>query len=1174
MSELRITLLGPPQILWDGQAISVKRRIPRTLLYYLASQRNSVGRGNLLTLFWEDSEPSFARKRLREALSRIRSSIPDPSILQIQSDLVTLDQNKISVDQREFQKLITSIGNHPWTIPPDEPLPHDTLNDMNRATNLWRGSQFLAGVDLPASSQLENWWQQTNHQLARMRTRLLTRLSEHYRANNQLNEAISCIYQALESDNLNEDLHQRVLRLLVDMELYQEARRYYSYVTNLLIEELDSYPSLQLVSIYRQIQSETQSNNDSPHINWRLLVSLQTPFVGRQDEINQLNNFLQDGGAIIISGESGLGKTRIVQEFCDLHASDRRILASPARQAEGILPYQPIIDLLRTNIHTDEWKELASIWAEPLAVLLPELLSIHPSITPPGVAQNPEQFRSNLLEAVRQVFLICASNKDLIIFVDDAQWADEATLSTLAYLSERPPFTKNGLIILSIRSDEISPSLEKFIKLFANSTNSRQIVLPRMSSSEISSLGRYVLGYPLDHELTAQLEQETGGNPFFILETLRTVQDMKTRSTFKHDSSLPLAKSVYTLIQNRIDRLSPLAREVLEFAAVIGTEFDPQLISIANQQSIAIISRAIEELKQRHLVATHHRPAQKLYCRFIHDKIRETILLDINPIRLRSLHENIALAIETQLNGQPRNQCAVLAQHYEYAGKITAAVKYWLVAGQWARRLYRAAEANQIFTHAEELIPRIENDLDDDLIHDLYAEWTELAFELGDGNGIRSQNFNLLELGRDRNSVLLIGTAYDGFSDACMVENRFEEGLEYSNQAISYLNQTDHLYEKMDTQIHRGVFLYMLGNINDAIQSFELALSHVDEDHDPQIQRARANAHYQLAVSLTLSGWPELGLNHAKQSLELANRLRHHHIIVTAHTALSFAYYFLADFHKARQENLQGIEIAERIKANRMLGYLLAIQGFLDNAEGNFSSGYRSAQLMAELAEQYNYSDLMAISSRVVGDIFLLLEEPGTAIEYFQRGLNLNSQGFWGLDNLIRLGYSQIRNNQTEIGMVNLKSGIESARKGGLGITEIQGNQFLCYSLTFMGEWDQARKLGYQIEQQARKRSMQLIQVLSQVNQAMSDAKFGKLEFSLDQLQFAVNILAEIGYPIVELRSLVQLIKLKRVLGHDSETEALRVREIIEIIEQNNQTKEIHPAVKAFKNMIIKQLND
>lgn len=1172
MNELQINLLGPPEILWEGQHLRVKRRLPRTLLYYLATQKNFVGRRTLLTLFWENATTTFAKRRLREALSRIRTDLPDPRYLLTHSDLVSLDHDRVIVDQIEFNNLLSSIGNKPWTIPPDKPLPTNTIREMNHATQLWHGSQFLEGADIPSSHQVEDWLQQTNHQLIQMRTRLHRRLSNHYRAIGYLEEALKCIYQALESDVLNQDLHFQVLSLLVEMELYQEAKRYYSYITELLIEELDSYPSQQLVSIYRQIQSETLPINPSSHANWRILASLQTPFVGRKEEFRRMQRALQDGGGVIISGESGIGKTRFVQEFCEMYASKRRIMVSPARQTEDILPYQPIIELLRQNVQTDEWKGLATVWAKPLAVILPELLNIHNEIPSPGYSSKPELFRSNLFEALRQIFLLITEKNDLIIFIDDAHWADNATLSTIAYLIERPPFTKNALFILSIRSDENHPDLESLVNLINTPVNSGLIELPRLSFAEISSLVRYVLGYPMSRELIAQIEVDTGGNPFFILETLRTVQELETNTAYSNQPKPPITKSVYSLIQKRIDKLSPAARETLEFAAVIGTEFDPELISIASQQNIVLISRSIEELKQRHLIEMIEHPPQIKCCRFIHDIIRETLLNEVSSVKLRILHEKIAQGIESQLNSQPRDKAGLLAYHYESAVNLPATIYYWILAGRWARRLYTPVEANQIFTHAEDLILQDDDSLKDEIIHDLYADWTELTFELGDADGIRRQNMNLLNLGKKRNSLLLIGSALDGLSDACMVENRFEEGLEFTNKAINYLNHTEHVYEMMDTQIHRGAFLYMLGNINEAIQSFQLALSHFDQGQDQQVERAKANAHYQLGLSLTLSGWPKKGLNHAQLSLDLAKRLNHHYITVTAHAASSLAYYYLAEFQKAREQNSKGIEIGEQIHADRMLGYLYAIRSLLDNAEGDFSSAYQSAQLITEIGKRYDYQDLISISLRIIGDIYLLLDNPAKACSYFQKGVDRGGRDFWGLDNLIRLGYAQVRCDQTDIGMVNLHRGIALAKESGFGIIEIQGNQFLCYAQTFTGNWENARLTSDQLEKQTRRRSILLIQVLSQVNQAMSQAKLGEIDLALDQLQFSAGMLADIGYPVVELKTLVQLIKLKRAIAINPEANIFRIHEILANLRKNKKPEQIHEAVDTFADINLAQI--
>jgi DNA-binding SARP family transcriptional activator len=1169
MAELRINLLGPPELRWELQLLKVNRRIPRTLLFYLAAQDNYVGRGKLLTLFWEDSSTEFARRRLREALSRIRAEIPERDAIVISNDLVGLDINKSYVDQRYFLDSLNSIGNQPWIIPADKPLPEDTLQSMIRAVNLWHGSQFLEGAKLPSTRGLDDWWQQTNQHLVRLRIRLLARICDHYRVSGQLEDALSYARKALESDNLNEDLHLKVINLLVDMGDDQEARNYYSSVAKLLSDELDTQPSQQLVSIYRQIQKRTLSNIQSSQSDWHILISVHTPFVGRQAEIARLQKALDSGGGIIITGESGLGKTRLVQEFCELFASDQRIFVTHCRPAEINLPYQPIIEFLRNQVSTSEWQDLPKIWAEPLTLLLPELLTLFPALKPPTISYDLDQNRSTLLEAIRQVILLISQRRNLVLFLDDVQWADEASLSTISYLLERPPFDDKAMIILAARSDEVNPGLEDFLASNQTSPRVNLIGLERLSSKEISALGRYVMGYPLDQGLVDQLEQESGGNPFIILETLRSIQTEETRSKFSDSSSLPLAKSVYSLIKNRIEKLSPLARETSEFAAVIGPEFDPKLISIANQHNYSIVARAIEELKQRNIIELVNLPPKDNTWRFIHDKIRETLLLDTNPVRLQFIHEHIARAMETSIKPQTGSQAAILAHHYELAGKVAAALSYWLKAAQWARQLFSITKAQQIFSRAEKLIINSHEVISDELIHDFFAAWTEMAYEMQDSQAIREQNSQLLNLGRERGSQLLIGTALDGFSDASLVENKFEEGLAYTNQAISYLDQTSNIYEKMDAHIHRGVFLYMLGRINEAIQTFDLALTLSDSISDPQIQSAKANAHYQLALCQTLAGWPELGLKNATLSIELANRIGHHHTAITAYTASSLALYFMADYEKARRENQNGIEIAKRIKANRMLGYLYAIKGFLDNAAGDLGSAYDSAQLVYRLGEKYNHLDTLAIGYRLLGDIFLLIEAPNTAREYFQQGVNSGSRDFWELDNLVRLGYAQIRTNQTEIGMVNLHRGIDLAQSTGLGIVEIRGLQFLSYSYIYLNEWQLALQVSEKLERQASRRSMPLVRVLARFIGGIAESNLSEQQDIVEQLQLTLDALGDIEQPFIELRALMQMVRAKKASGLDPKLDIQRVNEILVNCESNAHPEQIRQAFLDYRKMVL-----
>lgn len=1172
MAELRIDLLGSPEIRWDQQLLNVNRRIPRTILFYLASAGNLVGREKLLSLFWEDTTSSKARERLRGALSRLRREIPDPELFLIHNDLVGIDIDRASVDQQEFLKLYDSFGNQPWVIPIEEALPDNIIHPMIRAANLWHGSEFMEGADLPDTRPLENWRQQTNLHLSHLRTRLCTRICDHYRASDRLEDALSYARIALESDFLNEDIHLRAIVCLIDMGEFQEAREYYQSVVKLLSDELDTQPSQQLVSVYRQIQKRSILTRNPSQPDWRIRSSLHTPFVGRQVEFDMLQDAMDQSGGIVISGESGLGKTRLVQEFYDLFASNRRIFITHCRPSEINLPYQPLIEILRNQVSPVEWLEIPNLWIEPLGSIIPELLPKQASFSLPSISSDLEHHRSTLLEAIRQVFLEISKKQDLVLFLDDIQWADEATLSTISYLIERPPFNDRALIILAVRSDEINTGLSTFLNQIEVSPKLSILRLARLNQKEIAGLARYLLGYPMNQNMVVQLEQETGGNPFIILETFRSIQATDVFTGQIRIQKFPLAQTVYTLIKNRIDRLSPLAHSTCEFAAVIGPEFDPELISLASQQNFAVIARAIEELKQRNLIEPVDRPEKVSNWRFVHDKIREATLVDINPIRLQFLHEHVARAMEVQLKPSNHSKSAVLAYHYESAGKVAAALNYWLKAAQWARQLFSTVEAQQIFIHAEKLILNSDENISDELIHDFYSEWTEMTYELQNSQLIRERNEKMLKIGRRRQSQLLIGSALDGFSDACLIENQFDQGLAYTAQAIIHLNQTNNVYKKMDAHVHRGVFLYMLGRVNEAIETFQGALAIGEDDH-PQILRARANAHYHLALCQTLAGWPELGSRNAKVSLDLSRRIDHHHITVTAYTASSLARYFLSDYEHAKIDNQKGIELAKKLKADRMLGYLYAIKGDIDNSQGDIGSAFASSQFVYQLGEKYNHQDTLAIGHRILGDIFLLIDAPENALHYFQQGVKTKSGNFWGLDNLIRLGYSQIKTNNIDAGMINLHRGIDLAQTNGLGVVEIRGLQFLSYSYVYLGEWKLAIDIAEKLESQAIRRAMPMVRILAMYIGSIARFNLDSQQEIYDHLQHIISSLQDIGQPFVEMRALIQLIKLKKARKIDFSSDTQRVGEILALCETNPLPESISESFLAYKKSVLEQIN-
>jgi predicted ATPase len=325
------------------------------------------------------------------------------------------------------------------------------------------------------------------------------------------------------------------------------------------------------------------------------------------------------------------------------------------------------------------------------------------------------------------------------------------------------------------------------------------------------------------------------------------------------------------LIYNRLRRLTPEARDTLETAAIIGGEFMPEVISAVNKKSLAEIRVCLDELEKQVLVEQIVDSPLPYRYRFIHDKFRESILSELSPQRATYLHRHVAFTLVANPGIKLERQAAVIAQHFESGDELVKAFHFWLEAGDHARQLSSAKDAERIFKHAESLIDLAGEQLSDDLIYRLYSTWTQVAFAIEDSESIQTQNTNLLELGRRRKSPMLIGTALDGLGDACLARSEFERGLEFAAQAVEYLEKSHNLYEQIDAYNHKGVFLNMLGRIPEAVEAFREALALGTSSEDPGLAPARAASHFQIALSRTLQGWPESGRDHSLLSLKEAS---------------------------------------------------------------------------------------------------------------------------------------------------------------------------------------------------------------------------------------------------------------------------------------------------------------
>lgn len=389
-------------------------------------------------------------------------------------------------------------------------------------------------------------------------------------------------------------------------------------------------------------------------------------FVGRDDEFSQLEILMSEltdkkSASRLIAGESGVGKSRLLNEFRvralieDIHVFRGQAVA------EGAIPFKVWHDVLRyillyTEVDADELSVLKHI--------IPNVEDVLGYTVAPVPELSAQAMKTRLIDIISE--LLKRQSKPLILIMEDLHWADQASIEAFAYISrniEQYPV----LLLGSYRSDEM-PDLPTQIP------DSPAFELQRLTEGEIAALSVSMLGkVGADGEIIAFLQRETAGNIFFAIEILRMWAHEAGDLRKIADMPIPdniLAGGILAVLRKRIDRLSEEQQRILMQAAVFGRDIDQDLIQavfsdvdidawLLHAHDVAIIEVFDENW------------------RFVHDKVREYLLHELKQ-DTKDWQEKQVLAANTIESLYPDNPAYIpaLAHHYSEAEVIDKAVPH------------------------------------------------------------------------------------------------------------------------------------------------------------------------------------------------------------------------------------------------------------------------------------------------------------------------------------------------------------------------------------------------------------------------------------------------------------------------------------------------------------------
>jgi tetratricopeptide (TPR) repeat protein len=422
------------------------------------------------------------------------------------------------------------------------------------------------------------------------------------------------------------------------------------------------------------------------------------PFVGRTGALRRLQaRWRGESGLAICAGEPGIGKTRLAARFASSVHGDGALVLYGRADEESVSPYQPFVEALRHYAghcpNLMEETRLPEAGAEALGSLVPEL-----GVPAVGRRRSEhERLRHQLFEAVVRLLLDAAKARRLLLVLEDLHWADVPTILLLRQLLRRSAGVP--LLVIASYSDvdaERSAPLARLVADLRREADLELIRLGGLRRSEIAALISARLGPDAtDETLVKRLSVQTGGNPFFIEELLRT-------STEPSGGALP--PGVKDVIGRRLDRLPPPTLDTLTVAAALGTDFRlSTLAAVASDRDEDELIAALEQAVAAGLVVEDQEEVDRFS--FSHALVRQTLYgRPIASRRLR-LHLRIAQALEAvPLPVHP----AELAHHYFQAREVGGAPKA-IVFGLKAAEACQAAHAYEdAVAHYERALKALE----------------------------------------------------------------------------------------------------------------------------------------------------------------------------------------------------------------------------------------------------------------------------------------------------------------------------------------------------------------------------------------------------------------------------------------------------------------------------------
>jgi predicted ATPase len=443
------------------------------------------------------------------------------------------------------------------------------------------------------------------------------------------------------------------------------------------------------------------------------------PLVGREAELEKLGYFFEQakggkGTTIFISGEAGAGKTRLVKEFLKTLGKEDVSVLSGWCLSNAAVPYFPFFEAFNRYFASED--------AEKLEIRDWRIGAVRSEALAGSQAVTPQVWKDQTFTAVANALDSISARRPVVLFIDDLHWADSASLALVHYLASSV-ISEKALVLGTFRSEQLVADAEgrphplvETLRLLRRQNLVREMFIRSLDQKSVSILAQNMLGGCVEQELAQRLSTESQGNPLFVVESLRMLNE-RNSLVFEEDQwrltagAIGIPPKIRDIILQRLSVLTRSQRSVLDAASVIGEMFDASLLaSVLNQDSVETIKLLDAISKDTSLVVCEG----ELY-RFDHARTRDALYSDLSPAFRKVYHAKVAEKLEsTGVDG--KLPLSDLAYQYAQAGNRCKAVEYALAAGKDALAKWSNGEAVKHFSFVVKTIGEDVEQVQDKLV--------------------------------------------------------------------------------------------------------------------------------------------------------------------------------------------------------------------------------------------------------------------------------------------------------------------------------------------------------------------------------------------------------------------------------------------------------------------------